>query len=1418
MLFILNRSLKVIDNLSISGDITKITPYYNDIFSRDLPTGAETFTFEIDANTSQSENIVVGNYIAFKDDIENSFKLLIITDTEEEHNTFNTKKVYCEMSSIELINNEIRPNKYVSVTVSSFLNSILAITNWKLGLVDASLTDVLDIDITDYTTVYEAIQDYVIGKFGAEIRYRVEMVSNVVVGKYIDVFAKRGKETGIVFSYTKNITEVTRKMNISDLATALIGVGKDNITFRDIETQDKPAGQDFVANEEAYKIWSKDGEHIFGVEKFDTDSPQELLKLTLKKLEERSEPKASYTVKVELLGEKVSIGDTVRIVDHDFNPPLYLEARVSQLKTSKTDPTNDEVILSNFREIGTNITEEMKSIAGKLEGYVDSQFPIGSDKIQDGAVNQDKIGQQAIYGTHIQANAISADHISADQIKAEHIQANSIAANHIQADQIMSKHIQADNILATHIKADEIKTEHLAAGSITADKAIIANAAIKSAQIASAQITNAHIVDGAIDNAKIENASINAAKIQDASIGTAQIADAAITNAKIGSLAVGTANIKDAAITNAKIGNLSADKITAGDISADRIKTNVITAINASIGTINSDKIVVGNLDAGKITTGSLDADRIKGNVITAINASIETATINAAKIGSLSADKITAGDISADRIKTNIITAINANVGSATISSAKIGNLDASKITTGSLSADRIAAGSITATKIHSDAISAIGISAGQIVSDKITSGEIKVTDANIIDGTINGAKITKASITNAQINDLFVADAYIKNLDAGKITTGSLNTTKVNMSSTSGQLTIADNTIQIKDTQATPKVRVQIGKDKLNNYGILVMNANGEAIFDSDKGILSSNGLNSNVVSTDKIVDGAVAPTKIQVDELWASEGFIGNFKAQEIEANKIINLQELDTTRLDIKGLISFEAFNPDLQASFTQSGDKTFINGGNILTGTLSAKQINTRGFTSSDNAGNTTFNIDEDTGKVSVSGQVESYDFDELSSYGYRLTPEGDAIFNNATVRGEFITAEGGISNYGAENGKLNLLENTNFVSLTTGSGTTSKNPNVYAENWGGYNAGITNPTTNYHAHIDTTTFKEPVYEYNESDGTRHWKGINQSKNLNTKLSANKQYVISFDAYATGDGTKAFGGFYYTKTGGTSTSFHAGQYNITDIEVGKWKRYTANVPIGSDIDLNKSVSFYIYGYGFTSNSILYIKNIKLEEGESSTPWTPATEDNLDFVRFWAGSDYNNRESAPFKVMSSGKIIATEGEFGGTFTGRLSIGNIHIQDTNDSKGAIDIKTANDAETKVHLEEDNSYIGSNLRIGTDFINFDVTSSILDVNGKLSLSNGDYSLLLNNGSNVLQTSDGTGSHTLRYNSGTYIFDAQGTNSYGDFLFKRTGSKTNVKVDGELNVTDKITSDKIKIDIVMKDDAGNSGFDYIVK
>ncbi len=620
--------------------------------------------------------------------------------------------------------------------------------------------------------------------------------------------------------------------------------------------------------------------------------------------------------------------------------------------------------------------------------------------------------------------------------------ANTALINSIKANEILAGNITADNLAANCITADKIDAK-----AITADK-------IKAVVI---EAINASIEEATIDSAKIDVAEIASIVAKDLVVGNAQITDLEAEKIKTGNLIADVMKANAITAINLNASNATIDSAKIGNLSADKMSTNVIDAINAYIGdaTIDSDKI--GNLDANKIITGDLSADRIKAGVISAINLSTDTATINSAKIGNLSADKITTGDISTDRMKANAINAVNATIGDAVISSAKIANLDASKITTGTLNADRIKAGSIDVTKINSETISAIEVSAGELVANKIASGEIKVGNANIVDGTISGAKIVKASISEAQIAKATITDASIKSLNANKITTGKIDATKVNISSTSGKLSIADNTITIKDNQATPKTRVQIGLDARGNYGIYVLNASGQAIFDSEKGVLAPEGLNSNVVTTDKIKDEAIGSSKLNVDELFVGDNaFIKSLKAVEIDAANITT-GKISSERLDINGLVSFDALDKTLQPIFNVQGDKTYINGGMIAANTIKADKIDLlSGLTVNGADGKPVFAIGKVDGKdgigtVEINGWLHSSNYVKGKS-GYSINTDGTAEINQATIRGTLDVLDAGVTNTGTAATDVRIWAGGSYENRASAKFRVNKNGDLYATN------------------------------------------------------------------------------------------------------------------------------------------------------------------------------------------------------------------------------------------------------------------------------------------------------------------------------------------------------------------------------
>lgn len=340
----------------------------------------------------------------------------------------------------------------------------------------------------------------------------------------------------------------------------------------------------------------------------------------------------------------------------------------------------------------------------------------------------------------------------------------------------------------------------------------------------------------------------------------------------------------------------------------------------------------------------------------------------------------------------------------------------------------------------------------------------------------------------------------------------------------------------------------------------------------------------------------------------------------------------------------------------------------INANRITSGLLSAERINAYGLSILNKTTNQqTFNI-SNNGEVTIRGSVSSGNYVE-SKTGWTINNDGTAEFNDIIARGSVITNDGGIVSAGGS-GK-NLLINSNFAKYYIGDSFTVNDItyNTYANGYGGYNVGIDNPKTNYHAYLDTKT-NHIVFD--ETNGSKNWKGISPDNSTFPALVDKNitSLTLSMQTKASDSGTYVFGGFYYTKKGGTDRAFHAGQFN--ELPPKGEARISTVVKLGSDVDWSKDVRLFIYGYGFRTNSKLEIWDLKLEEGDVATEWSPAPEDKLKQVRFWAGTSFEERESAPWIVCSDGSMKATQGEFSGVFSGIVDIGNIKIADPSSTAG--------------------------------------------------------------------------------------------------------------------------------------------------
>ena len=133
----------------------------------------------------------------------------------------------------------------------------------------------------------------------------------------------------------------------------------------------------------------------------------------------------------------------------------------------------------------------------------------------------------------------------------------------------------------------------------------------------------------------------------------------------------------------------------------------------------------------------------------------------------------------------------------------------------------------------------------------------------------------------------------------------------------------------------------------------------------------------------------------------------------------------------------------------------------------------------------------------------------------------------------------------GIVSASGEDIKENLLKNSDFSLQTTNFSTwdTTKNGTHYATYWGGYNGGVSNPTTVYHAHL--VQFQDKwVYDFTRT-ANETWLGISQG-GLQSVIQPNTTYTWSIDEYRpTGANNYITAGIYYKRNSSDSNSFWSG---------------------------------------------------------------------------------------------------------------------------------------------------------------------------------------------------------------------------------------------------------------------------------
>ena len=294
-------------------------------------------------------------------------------------------------------------DKRPSGNASDVLREILKGTGYQLGNVDG-LTINGNMSFY-YISVRQALVK-LIESYACEFRVKYTFVENKIIGRYIDLNQRFGRKTGHQFEYGSNILNITYEESSDEVVTALIGRGKGEqstdetgeatggygrrIQFKDVvwsvakgDPVDKPAGQNYVANETARNIYGlhQNGviKHRFGVyTNEDIEDPVELLKATYKELKRLSIPivtfKANLLDLANAIEQDIWIGDSVGIVRDQIG--IAFEARIHKLTIDKLDNNRSVVELGDYQTLqakdrSTRQQAIKDAVSGFSEGLIE---------------------------------------------------------------------------------------------------------------------------------------------------------------------------------------------------------------------------------------------------------------------------------------------------------------------------------------------------------------------------------------------------------------------------------------------------------------------------------------------------------------------------------------------------------------------------------------------------------------------------------------------------------------------------------------------------------------------------------------------------------------------------------------------------------------------------------------------------------------------------------------------------------------------------------------------------------------------------------------------------------------------------------------------------------------------------------------
>ena len=353
----------------------------NAVMSNNAEEKSETFDFTM--LNDRAEHLRERNRIIAQDN-NGVYREFIISHVVD--NFDGTTDVESNASYLEDIDKSrpIKPGKYSSYSTSQALNETLRNTGWEMSD-DTEHGGMRTTSWTSYSTPYEVI-NMLCTTYGMVAEYYIELGSHTVEHRYVTLKKPVSLFKGKEITKGKDLTGMTRTVDMSEVRTALYAIGPENDTGQRLEK--------IVTDDDAQAQFGLPGRYLWSVYEPESDdsnmTDERLTTLAKTELNKRNKSAISYEITSTDIHKHypemvVSLHDTVRIKDRDFRPPLYIEAEVIGVDYNLlTDESNYkfgnvvEYEENNLRDI---FNKKLADISKKLNDNVSNVNTIVKDAV-----------------------------------------------------------------------------------------------------------------------------------------------------------------------------------------------------------------------------------------------------------------------------------------------------------------------------------------------------------------------------------------------------------------------------------------------------------------------------------------------------------------------------------------------------------------------------------------------------------------------------------------------------------------------------------------------------------------------------------------------------------------------------------------------------------------------------------------------------------------------------------------------------------------------------------------------------------------------------------------------------------------------------------------------------------------------------